>query len=61
MHILGRADVSCLPVGTVNAFARLFGQDWDTVMPGISAMSTQGQEEWCAAVEAMKNRCALLV
>jgi hypothetical protein len=30
-------------------------------MPGINVMSTQGQEEWRAAVEAMKNRCALLV
>jgi hypothetical protein len=61
VHIFGRADVLFLPVGTVNAFATLFGQDWNTVMPGINVMSTQGQEEWRAAVEAMKNRCALLV
>lgn len=61
VHVLGCPDVSFLPVGTVNAFARLFGQDWDTVMPGINAMSTQRQEEWRAAIEAMKNRCALLV
>jgi hypothetical protein len=27
VHIFGRADVLFLPVGTVNAFATLFGQD----------------------------------